>query len=193
MRVKVLGSAAGGGFPQWNCACANCQRLRAGKFHGRARSQTQLAFTTNSKVWFLLSASPDNALLRTQLIATPELCPNRAASASTRMGVPTAVASESVESPIGGCSCRAPISTPQRVFFILREFQSFFVFATPSVQSALQKENRVFRVLDRADPPVKWVRLSSKGRLGCHLEEESAPRQSFCAPPFPWAVVIPIT
>ena len=59
----------------------------------------------------------------------------------------------------------------------LREFQSFFVFATPSVQRILQKENRVFRVLERADPPVKWVALSSKSRLGCHLEEEpgSAP------------------
>src|ERR1700719_536435 len=99
MRVKVLGSAAGGGFPQRNCACANCQRVRAGKFRGRARSQTQLAFTTNSKVWFLLSASPD---LRTQLIATPELSPNRAASGSTRMGVPAAAAAAPVESPIGG-------------------------------------------------------------------------------------------
>src|SRR4030088_1819321 len=99
MRVKVLGSAAGGGFPQWNCACANCQRVRAGKFHGRARSQTQLAFTTNSKVWFLLSASPD---LRTQLIATPALSPNRASRPPARMAGPAAAAPAAVESPIGG-------------------------------------------------------------------------------------------
>src|ERR1700738_3044480 len=99
MRVKVLGSAAGGGFPQWNCACFNCKRLRAGKFHGRARSQTQLAFTTNSKVWFLLSASPD---LRTQLIAAPELSPSRASSASARMGSLAATAPPPVDAPIGG-------------------------------------------------------------------------------------------
>jgi pyrroloquinoline quinone biosynthesis protein B len=56
----------------------------------------------------------------------------------------------------------------------LREFQSFFVFATRGVQCVLQKENRIFRVLERSDPPVKWQTLSSKGRLGCHLSEDSS-------------------
>jgi pyrroloquinoline quinone biosynthesis protein B len=156
MRVKVLGSAAGGGFPQWNCACSNCQRLRAGKFKGRARSQTQLAFTTNSKVWFLLSASPD---LRTQILATQELSPEVAGS------------------PIGGVFLPSADVDSVAGLLHLREFQTFFVFATPAVQRILQKENRVFHVLERADPPVRWVALSSKGRLGCHLEEEpgSAP------------------
>src|SRR3984957_15800613 len=120
MRVKVLGSAAGGGFPQWNCACANCQRVRAGKFHGRARSQTQLAFTTNSKVWFLLSASPD---LRTQLVAAPELSPNRASSPSTRMGRPTASPS-AVESPIGGVFLPSADIDSVAGLLHLREFQS---------------------------------------------------------------------
>jgi len=147
MRVKVLGSAAGGGFPQWNCACANCQRVRAGKFHGRARSQTQLAFTTNSKVWFLLSASPD---LRTQLIVTPELSPNRASSASARMGAPATSVPAAIESPIAGVFLPSADLDSIAGLLHLREFHSFFVFATPSVQSALQKENRVFRVLDRA-------------------------------------------
>src|SRR6202795_3918886 len=154
MRVKVLGSAAGGGFPQWNCACVNCQRVRAGKFHGRARSQTQLAFTTNSKVWFLLRASPD---LRTQLIATPELCPNRASSASARMGVPPPPVPPAVESPIGGVFFPSADIDSGGGLLLLREFQSFFFFATPFGQSALKRENRIFRVLDRADPPVKWV------------------------------------
>jgi len=56
----------------------------------------------------------------------------------------------------------------------LREFQSFFVFATRGVQSILQKENRIFRVLERANPPVKWQTLAAKGRLGCHLSEDSS-------------------
>jgi pyrroloquinoline quinone biosynthesis protein B len=170
MRVKVLGSAAGGGFPQWNCACSNCQRVRAGKFHGRARSQTQLAFTTNSKVWFLLSASPD---LRTQIANTSELCPGP----TVRGAAP-----ESVESPLGGVFLPSADVDSAAGLLHLREFQSFFVFATPSVQRILQKENRIFRVLERADPPVKWVALSSKGRLGCHLDEDSGAAPEFlCA------------
>src|SRR5476651_2334995 len=119
MRVKVLGSAAGGGFPQWNCACSNCQRIRAGKFPGRARSQTQLAFTTNSKVWFLLSASPD---LRTQITATPELCPGPAVRGASP---------ESTESPLGGVFLPSADVDSTTGLLHLREFQSFFVFATP--------------------------------------------------------------
>jgi pyrroloquinoline quinone biosynthesis protein B len=170
MRVKVLGSAAGGGFPQWNCACNNCQRIRAGKFPGRARSQTQLAFTTNSKVWFLLSASPD---LRTQITNTPQLCPGSATPGATPV---------SVESPLGGVFLPGADVDSVAGLLHLREFQSFFVFATPAVQRILQEENRIFRVLERADPPVKWVALSSKGRLGCHLDEDSGSAPEFlCA------------
>lgn len=168
MRVKVLGSAAGGGFPQWNCSCSNCQRVRAGKFHGPARSQTQLAFTTNSRVWFLLSASPD---LRTQINATPELCPGRGGRAGVRDD------GAAVEPPIGGVFLPSADVDSVAGLLHLREFQTFFVFSTPAVQRAILAENRIFRVLERADPPVKWVSLSSKGRMGFHLEEEpgSAP------------------
>src|SRR5207302_8825888 len=72
MRVKVLGSAAGGGFPQWNCQCPNCSALRHGKLQTRARTQTQVIFSPDSKVWFLLCASPD---LRQQVVAARELYP----------------------------------------------------------------------------------------------------------------------
>lgn len=170
MRVRVLGSAAGGGFPQWNCACSNCQRIRAGKFPGRARSQTQLAFSTNSKVWFLLSASPD---LRTQITGTAELCPGPTVGGG---------GAESAESPLGGVFLPSADVDSVAGLLHLREFQSFFVFATPSVQRILQEENRIFRVLERAEPPVKWVALSSKGRLGCHLDEDSGSAPEFlCA------------
>ncbi len=174
MRIKVLGSAAGGGFPQWNCACSNCRRLRAGKLHGRARTQSQLAFTTNEKLWFLLSASPD---LRTQINATPQLCPISStpnpplSKKSSQTSEPT-----SDDSPIGGVFLPSADVDSVAGLLHLREFQNFFVFATPAVQRVV-KENRIFRVLDRAEPPVNWVTLSSKGRMGCHLDEEpgSAP------------------
>src|SRR6266446_1977791 len=70
MRVKVLGSAAGGGFPQWNCACPNCSGLRSGGIKARPRTQAQVVVTLNQSAWFLLNASPD---LRQQILATPEL------------------------------------------------------------------------------------------------------------------------
>lgn len=69
MKVRVLGTAAGGGAPQWNCACAACGRLRAA---GISRTQDCLAISATGDSWYLLNASPD---LRTQLLATPELSP----------------------------------------------------------------------------------------------------------------------
>jgi len=84
MRVKILGSAAGGGFPQWNCACPNCRELRAGTFRGKARTQTQVAISQNDRSWFLLGASPD---LRAQIEATPELQPRDGIRQSPISGV----------------------------------------------------------------------------------------------------------
>ena len=72
MQIIVLGSAAGGGFPQWNCGCAGCIRARAGDPAARPRTQTQLAASGNGTEWLLLGASPD---LRGQILATPALTP----------------------------------------------------------------------------------------------------------------------
>ncbi|MER6068616.1 pyrroloquinoline quinone biosynthesis protein PqqB [Streptomyces sp. NPDC001817] len=70
MRVVLLGTAAGGGFPQWNCACPLCTAARDGKLP--SRTQECAAVTGNGRDWWLLNASPD---LRTQLTATPALWP----------------------------------------------------------------------------------------------------------------------
>ena len=167
MRVRILGSAAGGGFPQWNCNCSNCHRFRAGTFRGSARTQTQVAFSLDSKIWFLVGASPD---LRTQILATPELAPiGNAATASPIAGV--FLPSADVDSVAG--------------LLHLREFQTFFVFATASLQRILKKENKIFGVLDRADPPVQWQVLSSRGRLGCHLSESPGEAPAFVCATFP--------
>ena len=63
MRVRVLGSAAGGGFPQWNCHCEMCEAARAGE-RARPRTQSSLAIRGHDGPWFLVNASPD---LREQL------------------------------------------------------------------------------------------------------------------------------
>lgn len=74
MKIKVLGSAAGGGFPQWNCNCHNCQAVRAGREGYTARTQSSIAFSDGSDNWVLVNASPD---ILTQIKNTPELQPNR--------------------------------------------------------------------------------------------------------------------
>ena len=70
MIIKILGSAAGGGFPQWNCNCRNCANARAGHPDFRARTQSSLAVSTDGQSWVLFNASPD---LRQQINDTPEL------------------------------------------------------------------------------------------------------------------------
>jgi len=63
VRARILGSAAGGGFPQWNCRCPTCQAARAGRA-ARPRTQSSLAIRGADGPWFLANASPD---LRQQL------------------------------------------------------------------------------------------------------------------------------
>jgi pyrroloquinoline quinone biosynthesis protein B len=55
----VLGSGAGGGFPQWNCNCANCRGLRSGSLRTTARTQSSTAVSTDGVRWYLINASPD--------------------------------------------------------------------------------------------------------------------------------------
>lgn len=71
MILRVLGSAAGGGLPQWNCACANCVAARAGKIP--SQTQSSVAFCGQDRQWWLINASPD---LARQIEATPELQPS---------------------------------------------------------------------------------------------------------------------
>src|SRR5262245_30044801 len=75
MWVRVLGSAAGGGFPQWNCNCANCGRLRQGRIKATARTQSSIAVSADRVSWVLLNASPD---IRVQLEVFPAMQPARA-------------------------------------------------------------------------------------------------------------------
>lgn len=70
MRVIILGAAAGGGLPQWNCACANCAAARTGEI--AASTQSCVAIGTEQGGWFLINASPD---LPRQIEATPVLQP----------------------------------------------------------------------------------------------------------------------
>lgn len=72
MKIRVLGSAAGGGFPQWNCNCHNCQRIRQKTMNGKARTQSSIAVSTDNRNWLLFNTSPD---IRAQLEAFPAIQP----------------------------------------------------------------------------------------------------------------------
>lgn len=72
MRLKLLGSAAGGGLPQWNCACPNCRRARAGDSRSHARTNASLAVSPDGETWCIVNASP---YIHQQIEATPALLP----------------------------------------------------------------------------------------------------------------------
>src|SRR5581483_2330114 len=68
MVVRVLGTAAGGGFPQWNCNCRVCAAARNGHGRALARTQSSIALRAEHGPWYLVNASPD---LRQQLAELP--------------------------------------------------------------------------------------------------------------------------
>jgi pyrroloquinoline quinone biosynthesis protein B len=138
MRVKILGSAAGGGFPQWNCACPNCRALRAGSFAGKPRTQTQIAISADDKNWFLLGASPD---LRAQIEATSELHPREGVRQSPIAGV--VLSNADVDQTLG--------------LLLLRELQPLRVHATESIRRILTEDNSMFAMLQRVPGQVSWT------------------------------------
>jgi len=137
MLVRVLGSAAGGGFPQWNCACQNCRALRAGTFSGKARSQAQIAISGDSHSWFLLGASPD---LRAQIEATPELRPSQGVR----------------QSPIAGAVLLNADLDHVLGLLLLRELQPLHVHTTESIRRILAEDNSMFAMLQRVPNQVTW-------------------------------------
>jgi pyrroloquinoline quinone biosynthesis protein B len=138
MQVKILGSAAGGAFPQWNCACANCRAVRAGTFRGKPRTQTQVAITEDGRAWFLLGASPD---LRVQIEATQELHPREGMRQSPIAGI--ALANADLDHVLG--------------LLLLRELQPLRVHATASVRRILREDNSMFGMLQRIPDQVAWT------------------------------------
>ena len=141
MRVKVLGSAAGGGFPQWNCGCSNCRRFRLGALRAKARSQAQLAVSADGERWFLLGASPD---LRYQIEACPELQPHNAGR----------------NSPIAGVLLTCADLDHALGLLLLREWQQLSLYSTATVRRVLLETNTVFRLLERMPGQIGWTDMT---------------------------------
>jgi pyrroloquinoline quinone biosynthesis protein B len=121
MRIILLGTAAGGGLPQWNCNCSNCQEARAGSTRVVPRTQSSVAVSADGRAWFLLNASPD---LREQLESVPRLHPSAKAPRSTKIeGV--LLTNADLDHSLG--------------LLLMREGGRIRVHATPQVRKALTK------------------------------------------------------
>ncbi len=129
MLIKVLGSAAGGGFPQWNCACANCADVRRGVTGLKPRSQSSIAVSVDGRNWCLLNASPD---LREQLAANPELSPRPEAGLRNSPLKAVVLTNADVDHVAG--------------LLNLREGQPFSVYGSARVLDAVT-DNPIFDVL----------------------------------------------
>lgn len=129
MRVRVLGSAAGGGFPQWNCACSNCSAVRGGDPAFESRTQDSLAVSRDGTRWILLNASPDVAR---QIEATPALLPRRGR-----------------ETPIAAIALTNGDLDHCLGLLSLRESQPLAIYATRAVLEGLCGHNAFLRTLER--------------------------------------------
>jgi len=128
MKILVLGSAAGGGFPQWNCNCRNCAGVRDGSVQATPRTQSSIAVSANGVDWVLFNASPD---ILSQFRANPALQPGRSLRDTGIAGV--VLMDAQIDHTTG--------------LFMLREGKPLDVWCTAQVHEDLTTGNPIFNVL----------------------------------------------
>ena len=141
----VLGSAAGGGVPQWNCRCRICVLARAGDPRVPPRTQACVAISADGERWLLIGAPPD---LRQQILATPALAPRHGLRHSPISGVVL------INADVDGIAG----------LLAIRESQAFRLFA-PEPMHRLLRTNPVFDVLDPS--LVERVTISPRQPIDC--------------------------
>lgn len=164
MKVRILGSAAGGGFPQWNCNAPLSRAVRQGKPGFLVRTQSSIAASANGAGWVVFNASPD---IREQIAATPALQPR-------------------ADGPLRHTPIKAVVLTNADVDHIagllsLRERETFVLYATDRVLQTLA-ENSIFQVLDPDTVERRELPLSGTtdlegpdGPLGLTVETFAVP------------------
>ena len=151
LSLKLLGTAAGGGFPQWNCACALCQASRRDPSAIPPRQHLQ-ALVSCGGALFLINASPD---LRPQIEAEARLHPDPAQGRR--------------HTPIAGIVLTSADLDQVLGLLLLREFQPLRVYATEPVQQALEA-NTFFRMLHRVPDQLTWVEIAPGVPFALHAE-----------------------
>ena len=133
MWLRVLGSAAGGGSPQWNCGCPVCTAVRSGA--GVPRTQSSVAVSADHRRWFLINASPD---VRTQFEAFPALHPH----GDRRTPLQAVLLTDAeLDHTLG--------------LLLLREARALRLYATPATYKTLCDGSGMLRTLERYCP-VEW-------------------------------------
>jgi pyrroloquinoline quinone biosynthesis protein B len=136
VRIRVLGSAAGGGFPQWNCGCENCRSARAGAPGLTARTQESIALSGDGQSWFLVNASPE---IRAQIEAFPGLWPRAKR-----------------HSPIAGILFTNGDLDHCLGLLSLRESHPLVVHATAAMRDGFRNGNVLYRTLERFKGQIEW-------------------------------------
>src|SRR5437867_83439 len=119
MQICLLGTAAGGGVPQWNCNCPVCREARAGTGRVLPRTQSSVAVSADSRRWFLLNASPD---IRSQIESAPALQPRAGKTRSSPIQA-VLLTNADLDHALG--------------LLMLREGEKVFVHATAQVRASL--------------------------------------------------------
>jgi pyrroloquinoline quinone biosynthesis protein B len=133
--IRVLGSAAGGGFPQWNCDCPGCRAVRDGSRPCRPRTQSSVAVSADRDRWFLLNAAPD---VQTQIESCPDLRPREGRS-----------------TPIAAVLLTDAELDHTLGLLLLREGRGVDLHATESVRATLADGTSLLGTLE-AYCPVRW-------------------------------------
>lgn len=143
MQIHLLGTAAGGGVPQWNCNCAVCREAREGSGRVQPRTQSSVAISADGRSWFLLNASPD---IRAQIENFPPLCPT---------------AGKPRNSPIEAVLLTNADLDHTLGLLLLREGEKLCVHATPNARLAL-REGISFEPALESFCGTRWIEPPTK-------------------------------
>jgi pyrroloquinoline quinone biosynthesis protein B len=170
LEAVVLGSAAGGGFPQWNSNAPACRRARARDDAAVPRTQASVAVSANGRDWFVLNASPD---LRLQIEATAELHPREGLRSSPIAGV--LVPGGDVDALVGLLHLRErhrfSVYAPARVLAVIAANPIFHVLARDCVQRVELPLDRQIELAGTAGPSeLTVVAFAVPAKVPLYLE-----------------------
>jgi pyrroloquinoline quinone biosynthesis protein B len=174
VRVRVLGSGAGGGFPQWNCNCDNCRGVRSGSRRAKPRTQSSIAVSADGVRWYPINASPD---IRQQIESFSALHATGA---------------------VRGTPIQAILLTNADIDHItgllsLREFQPLCIYSTKQVMDWVLESNAVFRAIRLFPSQCTWKTVVTSGQyevIGVDGKDSGIRYEAFAVPSKPPAYLM---